>query len=166
MENGERICAIASPRPEGASFEADDGQPEATELKIRVCEEILKKITDGCTCFMTGCARGMDILCGEWILNMKMGDPRIRLTCVVPAAGQADSWAPQWRARRSRMLKLADRVVIMNPGDVQAHPDQCGRYMAEHSSELIAICGGGLPRAMDFARGLPVACVDPSAART
>lgn len=165
MENRARVCAIIGPEPSSPSPGEDDAQ-----LGIEIFEEILKKISGGCVRFMICCAHSTAILCSELILNMKLGDPGIRLICIVPGGEREKTWPSRWQMRYRRVLKLADRTVAMNPERARPCLEQCARYMVEHSTELIAICGDqpgeGVACAVDCAqkRALPVTCVFSSAA--
>ena len=71
-------------------------------------------VSEGCTRFLIGGARGFDLLAGEWIAALKKVDPTISLAVYVPCRGQANGYPPEDAARYRTLLSEADETLILS----------------------------------------------------
>ena len=144
MENtGAKVCCFTGHRPAGLPFGNNELSPDAERLKKALRIELVAKIKDGCETFITGCAQGADIICGELILELKKEEyPFIRLICATPYRGQADRWSREWQDRYRVLLKAADEIVEVCPHYTASCFHQRNRYMVDHSTDVIAVYNG------------------------
>ena len=141
--NEKKVCCFTGHRPAGLPFGNDEQSPDAERLKRALRIELIAKIEDGCDTFITGCAQGADIICGELVLKLKEEKyPDIRLICAVPYRGQADRWSSEWRERYEALLQAADEVVEVCPHYTTSCFHQRNRYMVDHSTDVIAVYNG------------------------
>ncbi len=130
--------------------------------------EISRCIREGYDAFYCGAARGADIICGEWVIDLRdLYEMKIRLICVVPFADQAAGWGDEWKKRYWHLRYQADQNVVLSekftPGCYQAR----NRYMVDHADRIIAVyngCGrGGTAYTIDYAKrqGKEVVIIDP-----
>ena len=140
---GERICCFTGHRPPGLPFGEDEQSEMAIRLKTAVERELIAKIEDGCETFITGCAQGADMICGELVIKLKEERyPSVKLICAVPFRGMADHWPTKWQKRYEYLLSAATEVVEICPKNVRGCFHRRNRYMVDHSTEMIAIYNG------------------------
>ena len=144
MESNQiKTCCFTGHRPAGLPFRNNEKNPDAERLKRAICIELVAKIEGGCKTFITGCAQGADIICGELVLYLKREKyPEIRLICAVPYRGHADRWSSEWQERHEALLQSADEVVEVCPHYTASCFHQRNRYMVDHSTDVIAVYNG------------------------
>ena len=127
-------CCFTGHRPE---------KLHRSEKAIRADLEqaIRKAISDGFTVFITGMARGVDLVAGEIVLQLRTEGFPIRLICASPYPGFEHSWSNEWQRRYNSVLSNADLV--------------------NHSARVIAVFNGqpsGTKNTIDYAhrQGIPV----------
>lgn len=102
-------------------------------------------VSEGCTRFLVGGAKGFDLLAGEWILARKKVDPSLVLSVYVPFRGQDRGFSASDRARYRAMIEQADDVVVLSetyyPGCMRARnarmvadADLCIAYVRKQPS--------------------------------
>ena len=144
MDNEQRkVCCFTGHRPSGLPFGNDEECQNAERLKRALRIELIAKIEDGCKTFITGCAQGADIICGELVLCLKREKyPDVRLICAIPYRGQAERWSCEWRFRYEALLNAADEIVEVCPHYTKGCFHQRNRYMVDHSTDVIAVYNG------------------------
>ena len=139
----EKVCCFTGHRPAGLPFGNDEESPNAERLKKAIRNELVEKIEGGCCTFITGCAQGADIICGELVLRLKEEKyPNIRLICAVPYRGQAERWSNEWRDRHEALMSAADEIVEVCPQYTKSCFHQRNRYMVDRSTDVIAVYNG------------------------
>lgn len=130
-------CCFTGHRPEKLPRgEAMERLRERTALYIRIVGE------QGTDTFITGMARGFDLIAGELLLN----DPTlngIRLICAVPYKGhRSEMRTPEERALYDRLLEAsAARVYFFEHYQKQCYHVR-NSFMVNYSSRLIGYLGG------------------------
>ena len=95
---------------------------------------------EGCTDFLCGMAVGFDMAAAESVMRMRtlLTDCRIRLTAVVPFAGQAAKFTASQRERYGRILAAADGVVCLS----ERYTAECYRvrndFLVDNASSVVA----------------------------
>ena len=102
-------CCFTGHRPEKLMI------PEA-RLALLLEGEIRKAITRGFTTYITGMAKGTDLVAGEIILRLREQDDRLKLICALPHPGFGLHWGGGWTERFNRVLAAADLVRTICPG--------------------------------------------------
>ena len=104
----EHRCCFTGHRPE-----------KLTISEARLAElleaEIKKAIDRQFTTFITGMAKGTDLIAAEIVLRLREEDPRLRLVAALPYPNVGQRWGGGWTERFQRVLSAADRVVCICP---------------------------------------------------
>ncbi|MBQ4423701.1 MAG: DUF1273 family protein [Clostridia bacterium] len=102
---------------------AENG-PEYAALLDALSKAVDDAVSEGCSRFVVGGAKGFDLLAGKWILARKKTEPAITLSVYVPFRGQDAGYAPDERAAYRALLEGADEVVVLSetyyPGCMRA----------------------------------------------
>lgn len=128
-------CCFTGHRPEKLSI-------SEKELENLLQEEIRNAIADGFTTFISGMARGADILAAELVLKERQTNPKLRLICALPFQGFGDNWSQKWRDRRNAILHQADLIQSICSGFSYSSYQRRNEWMVDHSARMIAIYNG------------------------
>ncbi len=90
------------------------GSPAYAALLAALEAAVSDAVKEGCRHFVTGGAKGFDLLTGEWILALKKTDPSVTLSVYVPHRGQERSYTPADRQRYRTILENADAVLYLS----------------------------------------------------
>lgn len=145
-------CCFTGHRPEKLK------QPEETIIN-GLMREIDRAIADGCTTFITGMARGVDIWAGEAVLARRNEGTPIRLICAIPYPGFESRWSEDWRRRFQMILDKADLVRFISPRYSTDCFQKRNEWMVNHAARVIAVFSGersGTKNTIDYAEVLGV----------
>ena len=92
-------CCFTGHRPEKLKIPED-------RLVLLLEEEIRKAITGGFTTYITGMAKGTDLIAGEIVLRLREQDDRLKLICALPHPGFGLHWGGGWTERFQRVLSM------------------------------------------------------------
>lgn len=148
-------CCFTGHRPEKLNI------PEE-QLTLLLEEEIKKAIVSGFTTYITGMAKGTDIVAGEIILRLREQDGRLKLICALPHPGFGLHWGGGWTERFQRILAAADLVRTICPSFSYATYQIRNEWMIRHSALVIAVFNGergGTKNTLDYAQRTGVPCV-------
>lgn len=148
-------CCFTGHRPEKLKT------PEE-RLETLLEAEIQKAITGGFTTFITGMAKGTDIVAGEIVLRLREQDDRLKLICALPHPGFGLHWGGGWTERFQKVLAAADLVRTICPDFSYAAYQTRNEWMVRHSALVIAVFNGergGTKNTMDYAQRTGVPCV-------
>ena len=127
--------------------------------------EIKRAIDNGHTTFITGMAKGVDLVAAEIVLCLRERDPRLKLICALPYPGFGQHWGDRWTKRFRQVLAGADLERTICPcfsyGAYQARNE----WMVRRSALVIAVFHGepgGTKNTLDFANrnGVPYVVID------
>lgn len=146
-------CCFTGHRPEKLKIQEE-------QLTLLLEEEIKKAIASGFTTYITGMAKGTDIVAGEIILRLREQDDRLKLICALPHPGFGLHWGGGWAERFQRVLAAADLVRTICPNFSYASYQARNEWMVRHSTLVIAVFNGesgGTKNTLDFAQraGVP-----------
>lgn len=146
-------CCFTGHRPEKLKIQEE-------QLTLLLEEEIKKAIASGFTTYITGMAKGTDIVAGEIILRLREQDGRLKLICALPHPGFGLHWGGGWTERFQRVLAAADLVRTICPNFSYASYQARNEWMVRHSTLVIAVFNGesgGTKNTLDFAQraGVP-----------
>ncbi len=126
-----KTCCFTGHRPEHLPGDYE-------ELYIQLDAAVRQAVSDGYDTFLTGMAKGFDMIAGDAVLRLKNQGFSIRLICAVPYKGFAERIRDEWRDISRTLLSQADTVEYICP---QSHPgcyQRRNEWMVDHSSHVIA----------------------------
>lgn len=124
--------------------------------------EIRLAIDGGYTTFITGMAKGVDLVAAEIVLRLRQQDPRLKLICALPHPGFGQHWGGGWTERFQQVLARADLTRTLCPSFSYASYQVRNEWMVRHSGLVIAVFNGergGTKNTLDFAQKSGVPCV-------
>ena len=124
--------------------------------------EIKRAIDSGHTTFITGMAKGVDLIAAEIVLRLRDRDPRLKLICALPYPGFGQHWGGGWTERFRRVLAQADLERTICPSFSNGTYQARNEWMVRHSALVIAVYNrepGGTKNTLDFAKRNGVPCV-------
>lgn len=148
-------CCFTGHRPEKLRI-------TESELAARLEAEIERAIGGGYTTFITGMAKGVDVIAAEIVLHLREQDERLKLVCALPHPGFGEHWGGGWTERFHRVLAQADLVRTICPGFSYGSYQARNEWMVRHSALVIAVFNGqrgGTKNTLDFAKRCGVPCV-------
>ena len=99
------------------------------------CEEL---ILQGYDTFISGGARGFDLLSAETILSLKKIHPHIRLVMALPCRNQTQGWGNADKERYDNILALADSLEYVSENYFTGCMQIRNRFMINNSSVCVA----------------------------
>lgn len=148
-----RVC-FTGHRPE--KLHMDEGT-----LHNVLSSAISRCIVEGFTTFITGMARGVDIVAAEIVLKEKKSNPDLRLICALPHPDFEKRWSKDWKERYCSILKKADFVKVVCQSFSMSSYQIRNEWMVNHSSLVIAVYNGtqsGTKNTIEYAtsQGIPI----------
>lgn len=126
-------------RPEKIMNPWNESHISVRRLKSTIRRTIDAQIHAGYTHFLTGMARGIDIICGELIFELKKKHPNIVLVAVIPYQNQSQAWEKNWQRRYDKLLSRCDKTVLLSETYYQGCLLRRNDYMVEQSSHIICV---------------------------
>ena len=143
-----RRCCFTGHRPEKLM-----GGMAHIQMKLQF--EIERAIADGFGTFITGMARGIDLIAAEFVLAMQKNGMPTHLICASPYVGFETRWSVDWQERYRNVLNSADIVRYASPVYNRDCFQARNEWMVDHSSRLIAVYNGspvGTQNTIEYAR--------------
>ena len=148
-------CCFTGHRPEKLAI------PERS-LAVRLETEIQRAIDGQFTTFITGMAKGTDLIAAEIVLRLRQRDSRLRLIAALPHPDFGLYWKDGWTERFQRVLSAADLKKCIRPSFSYSSYQVRNEWMVRHSSLVIAVFNGGsggTKNTLDYAQRNGVPCV-------
>ena len=109
-------------------------------MLCRKIEDLI--VNHGVTHFISGMAVGVDMICGEIVLELKNEHPHITLECAIPCQSQPARWSKGMKDRYYSILNQSDCNTVLQ----ERYTSDCMRkrneYMVEKSEIVIAVWDG------------------------
>lgn len=124
--------------------------------------EIRRAIDNGFTTYITGMAKGVDLIAAEIVLRLRARDARLKLVCALPHPGFGLHWGGGWTERFQHVLAQSDLERTICPGFSYAAYQARNEWMVRHAGLVIAVFNGergGTKNTLDFAAKNGVPCV-------
>ena len=150
-----KICCFTGHRP--GKLMITEGQ-----VRERLKSAVAQAVCDGFTTYLSGMAKGTDLIAAEIILRLRENDPRLKLVCAMPFEGFGQHWPDGWTERMRHVLANADSVHYVSKTYFPAVFQQRNRWLVDHSERVIAIFTGergGTKNTLDYARRKGVECI-------
>ncbi len=111
---------------------------ETPELKERLTKQLETLIGEGAEIFLSGMARGWDLICAAVVLEFRERYPNIKLHLILPCPSdeQTADWCDSDKAEYSRIFDLADRVEICS----EHYFDGCMKVRNQQLVDLADVC--------------------------
>ena len=127
--------------------------------------EIKRAIAGGFTTYITGMAKGVDLIAAEIVLRLRERDDRLKLICALPHPGFGQHWGGGWTERFQRVLTQADLNRTICPNFSRSSYQARNEWMVRHSALVIAVFNGelgGTKNTLDFAQrsNVPYVVID------
>lgn len=121
----------------------------------------------GITTFISGMATGTDMWGAEAVVELQ-DEEDVDLVAAVPFKDQDARWPDEQQRRYRRLLKKADRRVLVNDGDFAYWKYfERNAWMVDHADLVVAVYdgreeGGTYACLQDaVSKGVPIWCIDP-----
>lgn len=151
-------CAFTGHRPHKFPWKYDESDSRCVELKQVLNEQIEKLAKSGVTDYFSGMAEGTDLWCSLIVLGLRKTNPALRLHCVLPHKGQADSWSESAREIYSEILKQADSVEYVSREYYEGCMIDRNHRLVDKAGLLLAVYNGarrsGTGATVNYARKL------------
>lgn len=108
-------------------------------VKSLIYQEISDSIEEGYKSFITGLARGIDLIAGELVLDLKRSGRDISLVAVIPYRGQPVRTRGYEKFVYGCILNEADDIICLSEKYYNGCMQRRNKFMIEHSSRVIAV---------------------------
>lgn len=148
-------CCFTGHRPEKLKI------PE--QQMVALLETEIRRAIDGqFTTFISGMAKGVDVVAAEIVLRLREQDNRLKLICALPHPGFGLHWGDGWTERFNKVLSRADLERTICSSFSYASYQARNEWMCRHSGLVIAVFNGergGTKNTLDYAKRIGVPCV-------
>lgn len=135
LDSREKCCCFTGHRPEKME--------EIDMLGYDIACEVYKAMNAGFTTFITGGAKGMDIIAAEAVLLMRERvNGLLKLVVALPYPTFGQRWTDEWKWRFERMIRRADKVISISAKCTYSAYRQRNEWMVDHSSLVLAVYSG------------------------
>ncbi len=161
----EKTCCFSGHRTEKLPDHGTLSSPAMRRLVSLLRLEIETALQSGYTNFISGMAKGIDLLAAELLLEQKSAHPNIRLICAVPYPRHADTFSGKDRYTYHLILERAAEVVTVSDAYSRSCMRKRNEYMVDRSGKLIAVVAdfrSGTGQTIRYAQkqGLDVRVID------
>lgn len=161
-------CAFTGHRIEKLPFLSDENDLKYKRVRQELFCNILALTREGRCTFISGMARGVDLIAAEIVLSLRdlLPDREICLWAAIPYDRQAAAWSVKERERYEAILGKANRVKYISHEYTRACLYQRNRWMCDQATHLLAVYdgqAGGTKYTIDYARkkGLNITIIQP-----
>ncbi len=124
-------------------FGFNEEDPKCIKMKRMLCRKIEDLIVNhGASHFISGMAIGVDMICGEIVLELKNEHPHITLECAIPCRSQPDRWSKEMKDRYYSVLNQSDCKTVLQEHYTADCMHKRNEYMVEKSEIVIAVWDG------------------------
>ena len=146
-------CCFTGHRPEKLTISEQ-------EMAILLEQEIRRAIDRQFTTYISGMAKGVDVVAAEIVLRLREQVPQLKLICALPYPGFGLHWRDGWTERFQYVLERADLTRCISKEFSYASYQVRNEWMVRHSSLMIAVFNGergGTRNTLDYAKktGVP-----------
>ena len=132
-------AAFTGPRPHRFPFGENEDHPECIALKAALRCEIEALCDAGITRFLTGAAQGVDMWCGEIVLELIVQGREIELIAVVPFRNQEEKFSKKNQQRYADILAQCSEVLVLSEDYYKDSYKVRNQYLVEHAKYLLAV---------------------------
>lgn len=136
-------CGVTGHRPGRFSFGYNEDAQACRRLRAKLKTHLQEMAEGNVREFSTGMAQGVDMWAAQAVLELRESIPDLRLTCVLPCAGQARRWPPQARQRHMEILRRSDRTVLLQEEYTPRCMLERDRWLVDNAHLMLAVYDGG-----------------------
>ena len=134
-----KVCSFTGHRPSKFKFKYNEDDIECIKLKAKLIDEIEKLYFKGIKIFLTGCAMGVDIWCGEIVLQLMKEYNDIQLFCVLPCNNHYENWSENYKNRLKNLMGNCTKNILVQ----KDYTDDCffkrNKYLVDKSSVVLGV---------------------------
>lgn len=138
----DKTCCFTGHRPDKLPWGENENDPRCRRLKRSIAQAVEDAYVAGCTHFITGMARGVDLYCAEAVLELREAEGDITLECARPCETQADSWPQAEQERYRSILDRCDFETLVQHSYDRFCMIRRNQYMVSRSGRIIAVYNG------------------------
>jgi Protein of unknown function (DUF1273). len=143
VKNRSKTACFSGYRPEKFPFPLEAGCEAYINLQANITQAIGESVQVGYTRFLSGMARGFDLICAAILLEMKKISPiydDIELVAVLPFAGHG--FKGHWGLIHEMVLEEASEIITLpSQANRQAYLER-NSYMVKQSVRLLCYHDG------------------------
>ena len=133
-------CSFTGHRPRSFSFGFDESSPEFAQLRQRIRNTIIQVCNAGCRTFYCGMAEGVDLWCGELVLELRDSfEPPLRIVPVVPFLAQPSSMKEWNQKRYHRIMESAEERYLVSREYTKLCYQKRNHFLVDSADALIAV---------------------------
>ena len=132
------VC-FSGHRPEKLPGGGNDRSQVVRVLKSILYKSIIDSVNEGCNCFITGLARGVDLWAGEIVLELKAQGEDIKLIAVSPYKDHGKNFRNEEKFIFGNIMLKADETVYISDEYTKNCMQKRNEYMVDNSQRLIAV---------------------------
>ena len=147
IEDRNKTCCFTGHRPEKLGMEEEN-------LKKLLRKEIRTAVKDGYTTFISGMAKGVDLIAARVVLEERKKNENIRLICASPYADFEKGWTDREKEEYRIIMEDADETKYICEHCFRGCYQIRNRWMVDNSSMVIAVFNGekgGTKNTIDYA---------------
>ncbi len=134
-------CSFTGYRPSKLPFVFDKNTEQYAKLYDVLKNEIHRLIDCGVTYFQTGMAQGIDLMCGEIVLEMKQIFD-VHLFCVIPCENQYSGWKEADISLYHRLISESSDVIYTGREYEKGCMMRRNRYLVDNAEYILAVFDG------------------------
>ncbi len=155
----EKSCCFTGYRPEKFPFSLEKDIKQLNVFENKLYSAVFSLPKEGVTKFYCGMAEGFDIIAAEAVLDLResIKDTIIELVAVIPFKDQSKGFKKGWKERYDKILKLADKVVILSDKYFNGCFAKRNCYMVDNSDIVLTYFdgkAGGTGSTLNYAKKL------------
>lgn len=108
-----KVCSFTGHRPSKFNFKYDEEHIDCIRLKAKLINEIERLYLKGFKIFLTGCAMGVDIWCGEIVLQLMKKYKDIQLFSILPCNNYYINWSENYKQRLKNIMKNCTKTILL-----------------------------------------------------
>ena len=135
-----RTCCFTGHRPKYLPWGEDEKGELFDSFKEKLKYQIELAVLCGYTHFICGMAEGIDLLCGELVVELRKSYPYITLEAAIPWPNQASNFSNRNKSRYLGLRCCAKKVTVLCNHYRKEVFQIRNQYMIDNSSLLIAVC--------------------------
>jgi len=135
-----KSCAFTGHRPRSFEFGYDESSEQFAELRSRMKNTIIQVCNAGCRTFYCGMAEGVDLWCGELVLELQnQFDPPLEICAVVPFVAQPATMSPLNQNRYRKIMEASSDRFLVSRNFTKACYQKRNYYLVDSCDALIAV---------------------------
>lgn len=136
-------CSFTGYRPAKLPFLWKKESEEYERLYNALKNEIVYMYSKGVRYFQSGMALGIDLMCGEIVLELKKAYSDIHLFCIIPCSNQTNGWKDEDKKLYRRILDGSSGVTYVSD---KPYKEGCmmarNRFLVDTAQYILAVYNG------------------------